>query len=171
MLSLHPFSDFFGKLRIMTDNGGLSANRPDTTQAPPAETPAATKRVITTSRDTYGLDTATLRERLVTITGSEAGANDALAAVAEWLDTAKYTAPDFTKQTRVHKLPKKTIAKGRKIRPNLRRRIRHRVASAAAHFAETLATELEGHVTDSEYVLVEGKNHQTVRRRILHEIE
>lgn len=154
----------------MTDNGGLSENRPDIAQAAPVETQAAAKRVITTSRDTYGLDTATLRERLVTITGSEAGANDALAAVAEWLDTAKYTAPDFTKQTQVHKLSKKAIPKGRKIRPNLRRRIRHRVASAAAHFAESLATELESQVTDSEYVHVEGKNRQTVRRRILREI-
>ena len=149
----------------MAENDGLSESRNDSVAAP-----IATKRVITTSRDTYGIDANTLRERLVAITGSETGANDALAAFAEWLDTAKYTAADFTKKTRIHKLPKKTLLKRRKIRSHLRRRIRHRVASTAAYFAEELATELEKRVTDSEYVLVEGKSRKTVRRRVLREI-
>lgn len=154
----------------MIDDDATSESIPDTAQTSRPEELFGTKRVITTSRDTYGIDTSTLRERLVIITGSETGANDALAAFAEWLDTAKYAAPDFTKKTRVHKIPKKAVLKRRKMRSHLRRRIRHRVASVAAHFAEDLALDLESQVRDSEYVLVESKSRQQVRRRILREI-
>ena len=125
--------------------------------------PNRTKRIITTSRDKYGLDSNALHERLIAIIGSESGANDALAAFAEWLDTAKYAAHNFTKKTQLPKLPKKN-----KVR---KKSIRYRVASVAAHFAEQLASELEAEVNDSEYALLETEDGQKVRRRVLRQIE
>ena len=126
-------------------------------------------RVITTSRDRYGLDADGLRDRLVAITGTQTGADDALAAVAEWLDTAKY---------RAHKLAKKATgtfaAKTRsKKRVRLRGKIRRetvRTGATAALLVERLSGQIERRVTDSEYVRIETDGGVIVRRRILKEI-
>lgn len=89
------------------------------------------KRFITAASDSYGLDGDGLRARLLAITGSEEGADDSLAAVAEWLDAMK---PDVIQLLR---------AEGRNDSEQI----------GAGDAITALAMDVEGRVSDSVYGL------------------
>ena len=112
-------------------------------------------RYITRPDDTYGLTKEALRERLVLITGKQELADDAMAAIAEWLDTVWTKANDWIDATE----------------PQPSEYERAMAVSHAGGFVQALSVEAEGLVSDSLYGLVDDSTGQRVRRRILTEEE